>query len=145
MKSYNLTIPNPKNDEETIDLHIIFKDKPKIKVDIVNGAPYIKIDLKLTARILSLNSNTNLTVSNEDAKLYEEACNFFLKQQMENYLYRTSKELKSDIAGFGKYAAHSFLTQDDFDSYNWLENYQNSFFNVNIDTNIKSGYLLMNF
>ena len=145
LQSYNLTIPNPHDNSKTLDLHITFRKKPKIKVDIVNGAPYINIDLELTARILSLDTDDYNSINSEELKLYEEACNYFLKQQMESYLYKTSKEFKSDIVGFGKYATCHFLTLDDWNSYNWLENYKNAYFNISVDTNIKSGYLLMNF
>ena len=43
-----------------------------------------------------------------------------------------------DIDGFGKYAVKYFPTIKDWQDYNWLDNYQNSTFNVNVETTIKS-------
>lgn len=144
LESYNLTIPNPDDTSKTLDLHITLKKQPKINLKIVNGTPYIDIDINLTGRILSVDSNYITTSNIEKIEHYENACSYFLTKQIENYLYRTSKEFNSDIVGFGKYALQRFLTNDDWTAYNWPGNYKNAFFNIHVDTNIKSGYLLMN-
>ena len=39
----------------------------------------------------------------------------------------------------GKYAVKYFPTIKDWQDYNWLDNFQNSTFNVNVETTIKSG------
>ena len=39
-------------------------------------------------------------------------------------------------------AVKNFRTINDWESYNWLENYQNSTFKVNVDISIKTGNLL---
>lgn len=44
---------------------------------------------------------------------------------------------------FGKHVISNFLTLDEWNNYDWLNNYQNSFFNVNVEVNVTSGYLLM--
>ena len=54
-------------------------------------------------------------------------------------LYKTAKEYNCDIDGFGKYAVKYFTTIQDWQAYNWLDNFQNSTFNVNVETTIKSG------
>ena len=56
---------------------------------------------------------------------------------------KTSKEFKSDITGIGKYALRNFTTTSQFEEYNWKDNYKNSFFEVTVDTNVKSGFLIM--
>ena len=65
-----------------------------------------------------------------------------IEKQIYDYLYTTSREYKSDISGFGRYAVKNFRTINDWESYNWLENYQNSTFKVNVDISIKTGNLL---
>ena len=79
----------------------------------------------------------------DSIKKIELYANNYLKEKIYSFLYKTSKDLKSDTVGFGKYAVHHFLTWDNWIDYNWLLNYQNSFFNVDVKTNVKSGYLLM--
>ena len=142
LQSYNLTIPDPFNSTDNIDVHITLRKSPKIKLKIINGSPYIDIDVALTARLLSMNNESGY-LTQDKLKLIEETCNHYLKEQINSYLYKTSKEYQSDIACFGKYAAPKFLTLDDFYKYNWLDNYKNSFFNVKVDTKMKSGFLLM--
>ena len=71
-----------------------------------------------------------------------ETCSNYLDTLFTNYLYKTSKDFKSDINGLGRYALRNFFTTDEFDNYDWHKNYQNAFFNVDIDTTIKSGMLI---
>ena len=47
-----------------------------------------------------------------------------------------------DIDGLGKYSLQNFFTSKQFEQYSWLENYKNAFFDVEIDTSVKSGMLL---
>ena len=62
---------------------------------------------------------------------------------MSMYVYKTSKEFHSDICKFGKYAVSKFLTWDSWQQYDWLNKYQNSFFNINVNSNLSSSYLLL--
>ena len=62
--------------------------------------------------------------------------------EFENYLYKTTTVYQSDINGFGNYASSSFLTTKAFNNYDWLNNYKNSCFEVNVNTIIDSGFIL---
>ena len=62
-------------------------------------------------------------------------------QKVSNYLYKTSKDFGSDICGFGVYALKNYLTIQDWYASNWLDNYRNSTFNVNVHLTVKSGNL----
>ena len=70
------------------------------------------------------------------------SCNSYIESMFLDYLYKTSKNYKSDISGFGNFALKNFLTTQDYENYNWRENYKNSFFHVNVDTSVKSGMLI---
>ena len=67
----------------------------------------------------------------------------YLEENISAYLYKTAKQFNSDIVGFGKYAVGYFKTLDEWQDYNWLYNYRNSFFDVTVNSDIKSTYLLM--
>ena len=71
-----------------------------------------------------------------------ESCNSYLESVISDVLYKTSIDFHSDIMGFGKYALSNFLTTQDFDNYNWLNNYQHAFFDIDIDSSVKSGMLI---
>lgn len=89
-----------------------------------------------------MNDSSNYLNFTNVSKL-EEAVTVYMKSQIESYLYKISKEFNSDIDGFGKYAVRHFATWKAWESYNWLNNFNTSFFDVAVQTNVKSGYILM--
>ena len=111
------------------------------KVEIINNTPYITIDCKLEGKIFSIKGETNYTDDNFLSLISSEASNY-IELQINDFLYTTAKKYKSDINGFGNNALKNFSTINDFEAYNWEENFENSFFKVNCDVCIKSGYLI---
>ena len=65
-----------------------------------------------------------------------------LLKNMNLYLNKVSKELKADVDGFARYAIRKFLTEDDWYSYNWQEQYEKAEFIVNSNVNVTSSLLL---
>ena len=59
-----------------------------------------------------------------------------MEAKISDYLYKTSKDLGSDINGFGQYLMSSYLTIDDWENTHWLDNYKNAFFDVEVNTNV---------
>lgn len=139
LRSCTISIPNISTINSNIDLQIKQRKNTKINVDFINNTPYITLNVYLEGYGLSLDENIDYS-SEEDIKALNLYAEEYMKAQLENYLYKTSKTFNSDIAGFGKYTLSHYLTWDEWLTSNWLENYKNSFFNVNVDVNIKSGY-----
>lgn len=137
-----INIISPFNPNETLDIYISTFKKPNIKVDISNGSPFVQINLYVAARIISFNSYEINLLTEEKLNLIQDRVKRHLENQVYDYLNITAKEFKSDISGLGRYAAKNFRTIDDWNNYNWLENYQNSVFKVNVETSIKTGNLL---
>ena len=137
-----INIISPFNPNETLDIYISTFKKPNIKVDISNGSPFVQINLYVAARIISFNSYEINLLTEEKLNLIQDTVKRHLENQVYDYLNKTAKEFKSDISGLGRYAAKNFITIDDWNNYNWLENYQNSVFKINVDTSIKTGNLL---
>lgn len=136
-----VSVPDPDDSNSYIDLYLTPKGSTQIKVDTSSSSPFIKVKAEFTGRIFSMSNNSQYLDSNILDAL-SETCNQYLKSVFSDYLYKTSKELKSDINGFGKYALKNFFTTQDYDNYNWSTNYQNAFFEVDIDTSIKSSMLI---
>ncbi len=135
------TIPSPFDEDIPLDLYMTLDGNTKNKVDFVNGAPSITTNVQLNARILSANKHSNY-FEDDNLKLIETYAASYLKSELENYLYKTSKDFNSDIALFGRYAVKYFYTWNDWISYDWLDNYRNSFFTVNAEVNVISSYLI---
>lgn len=140
-ESCNITIPNPEDKNTSIDLYVYNKSKPKIKVKIVNGSPLITLDIQLESKILSVDNNSNY-ISEEKLSDISTSASQYIESIISEYLYKTAKEFHTDIDGFGRYALPLFTTTQEFENYNWLDNYQNSFFDVNIKANVQSAFLL---
>ena len=137
-----LNIISPFNTNETLDIYISTFKTPKIKVDIQNSSPFVQINLYVAARIVSFNSYEINLLTEEKLNLIQNTVKSHLESQVYDYLNKTAKELNSDISGLGRYAVKNFKTTNDWNNYNWLENYQNSAFKVNVDISIKTGNLL---
>ena len=137
-----ISVPDPNNDTKYIDIYLTPAKNCKKSVDIINGSPYIKVNYQFTGRIYSMTESSDY-LSSENLNDISESCNKYLKSTFTNYFYKTSKDLNSDINGFGEYSLNNFFTLGESNTYNWQENYKNSFFDVTVNTNVKSGFLLM--
>lgn len=142
LKYCNITIPNPLNVSDTIDLRLSTNSPVKKKINIVNENPFIELEFDISCQLISMSENVNY-FSEENLRKIQDAVNVYMKQNMTDYLYKTSKEFKADIVGFGRTAIRQFLTWDNWKEYKWLEKYKNSFFDVNINSELKSGQLLI--
>lgn len=141
IESCTITIPSPDEKSKSIDLFVYNKSKSKTKISIVNGTPFIKLDINLEAKISSIHDLSD-KISENKLKEIADSANSYLESIMKQYLYKTSKEFKCDVNCFGRYALSKFTTTKKFNDYKWLENYKNSFFDVNVNTNIQSSFLL---
>lgn len=137
----HVTIPDPFQNNQYLDVLLSPKRKTKTKVTIVNGSPFIQADIALEAKLLSINSTEDYS-SEEITQIIEEYASQYFQQNTLEYLYTTSKIYQSDIAGFGSKAASHFLFWDDWLEYDWLTRYQDSFFQVNVDFQVHSSSFL---
>lgn len=141
INSFIISVPSPEDNTSKIDLLVTPKGSTKIKVDIVNDSPYIKIDGAFNAKVYSMDENASYL--NPDVLVsLSNTCNRYLEDVLLSYLYKTSVEFKSDISGIGKYALSNFSTNTEFKNYNWVDNYVNSTFKVTVNTTVDSGFLL---
>lgn len=133
-----ISVPSPFESNSEIDLSIRKSKNSKIKVDIINGSPYISVDLFLEAHGITLNDSIDYT-SLSDVEMLQKSAEQYIKLQVTNFLYKTAKELNSDISGFGRYALSKYSTWKEWENSNWTDNYKNSFFIVNVNVSIISG------
>lgn len=141
INGFLITIPDPEEEESYIDIYLYPNTSTNSQVELVNGTPYITVSTKLKGRIYSMKRDSKYLDSAVLDKISEQV-NTYLESAISAYLYRTAKELKSDINGFGKKALMLFTTTQEFNDYDWLNAYENSFFTVKVDTNVQSGFLL---
>lgn len=140
LKNATISIPNPFDSTSTLSVYISSNKSPKISVELINGAPYIECTTYIEGDILTIDENVNYS-NEENLKLVEKYANSFLEQNISSYLYKTSKEFKSDIANFGKYTIKNYATWNNWLESDWLYNYQNAFFSIKVNSNIQNSQL----
>ena len=141
MDSFLVSIQNPENSNSKIDIYLTPNSTHNISVDIVNGSPYIKLKFDFSGKIYSMTKGSEY-LNPDVLDSISTTCNKYLEEQFTNYLYKTATTFNSDINSFGMYSLSIFITSTEFDNYNWLVNYQNSTFDIDINTVMDSGFLL---
>lgn len=141
LSSTTISVPNPNDSTKSIDLYLYRNKKNKTKLEFINGSPYVNIDCKLNARILSVDENKGYT-SDKTIEAISNSASRYLEKNISSYLYKLSKTYNSDIVGIGNTAIKQFITNKQWDNFNWKNNFQNCFFNVKASVVVKSGYLL---
>lgn len=135
-----ITINSPFEGNEKIDLELTLYKDTDLNIDVINGTPYIAIDVYPEAFISSSGRNFDFTNS-DNIKLVENETNAYLTEIIKNYLYDITKKYNSDIIGFGCLYKSKFLTEEDFNKIEWKKIFQDSFFEVNVNSKINSSNL----
>lgn len=141
LDQFLVSVPDPANNNHYIDIYLTPLSNADIKVNTNSGSPYIKVNCRFSGRIYSMSENSKY-LSPEALDAISNSCSSYLESIFKDYLYRTSKDLQSDISGFGKYALKNFFTTKESTNYDWRNSYKDAFFDVKIDTSIKSGMLI---
>lgn len=135
-----ITISNPIYPNKSIDIYLNKIKNSDNSVKFINGTPYINVKVFLEGYIISSDDGSDYSTS-ESLEIINSSTNNYLKSQISSFLYKTSKELKSDIVGYGKYAMKDYITTQEWENSDWLSNYQNAFFDVDVSISLKSGEL----
>ena len=136
-----ISIPSPFDNDKIVDIHISKFNKTKTNVDISNSIPYVNTNIFLDCTIMSNSSDFDSNSSYELNKL-EFAISEYIKSSVLQFYNKISKEYKTDICGFGKHAVHYFLTENDWNDYNWNSKISDANFDVNINVNINTSYFI---
>lgn len=139
--NFSVLIPNPFDETKKIDVSVSSLEPAYTKIDISNDTPIITVNLNLTAKALT--GHTNLNYSDKNTlNAVNESLKTYFTAKLKDYLYKTSREYKCDLNGFFRVIKHKFLTVPDYENYNWKEKYQNAEFNIEIDSNVISSFLV---
>lgn len=141
--NFVVSIDNPFDETNKIDLSVSRLSTSSFSVDTSSENPVITITLNLTAKALTSSNSLNF-YDTEILNKLNEKLKEYMSFQMENYLYKTSKDYKCDINNFYRVAKKKFITSSDFKNYNWKEKYQNSEFKLDINSSIISSLLIQN-
>lgn len=140
LESATITLDNPFDEGRFVDLDIELYKKTEVAINIINGTPYIQLDVYPKGVIRSSGSIFNY-INNDNITKLEESTNKYLKNVITDYLYSITKEYNTDVIGFKGIAQAKYLTEDEFNKIHWNDVFQDSFFNVNVKSEINSSNL----
>lgn len=138
--SFIISIPMENYPDNLLDLNVSPVRNTSIKVNTTSNAPEISVSVYCEAKILTVGENSDYSNSEVLKKLSANG-EKYLKENIENYLTKTSKELDADIANFSQHAISKFITLNQWDNYDWASKYKNANFNVKVDFNVTSSLL----
>lgn len=138
--SFILSIPIEGYPDNLLDLNISSIRGTTIKVDTSSDSPNISVSVYCEAKILTVDTEINYLDSKVFKNISQKA-EEYLKQNIETYLNKTSQILKADIDGFSNHAIHRYLTQEDWNNYDWISKYPNSNFTVKVKLDVNSSLL----
>ena len=140
LKSCVFTIPHFEQANEYIDLDVRLYKSTQIDAEILNGTPFFSINIFPKASILNSGKGYDFS-DNKSIKQIEEVANRYIKSITKQYLYKISKDYNSDIVGFSGIYAKKVATQEELLKANFSKVFEDSFFNVNVETEIYSSNL----
>lgn len=141
LKNTNYSVPDFNKSDRVISVSLSQQSAPKIKVNLNENSPKIQCKIKLHAHLVSSGSDINFYKEENKKRLVNELNNS-IKKDISSYLDKTIKEYKSDIIGFGRMAKMNFLTWEEFKKYDWLTNYKNSTYEIEVETDLNIAQII---
>lgn len=131
---------NKNSPEHPTTLRLEQERKPIYHIDLSGDKPKISLDISLEGELLSVSPSHYLETELEQ---YEDELAAYTKQAVEKFLEKTSRELASDVVGFGSHAKMHFQTQQEFEEYNWMEKYKDAEFAVDVKFELRGTGLII--
>lgn len=135
-----IEVYNPQEPSIPLSVNLTHSEDTEIKVKFQNEIPKVTCNININAKILSGSKNYDYSTE-ESLRVIEAEIEKFLNQNIQNFLYKTSREYNSDIVGFEGFFRKNFLTQDELSKYDWNELYPKTEFDIKSQTYLKSGFL----
>lgn len=135
-----ITIENPFEENEMLDLDVSLYKNTDINIDLINGTPFISLTVYPEGTIRSSGSIFNY-IDENNIKKVEVATSTYLEKILKDYLYTITKKYNSDIVGFKGIYQSTFLTKEEFDKIHWDEIFKDSYFSIDLKTKINSSNL----
>ena len=136
LNSSVITIPSPFNEGESLSIYITLAKNTDKNLEFINNTPFITCKVYINANILSIDKYSDFS-SQENLEIIKDYLNTYLEQNILSCLYKTSKEFKSDIFDFGTLALKKYYVWQDFEISDWLNNYENSFFKIEMNSTVQ--------
>ena len=130
-----LTIADPIDKNSNIVVSILPTGKSKTTCEIKNGNPVFHININLNCTIEYIQSNVDYS-NNQNYDILTEHVQKICLEDMQKFITKVQKEYNADILHLGDKLKYHFLTDEDWNKFNWTEKYHTAEINLNVDLNI---------
>lgn len=127
LEQATISIPNPKNSEELMDIELRQVKCPSIDCNLINNYPFIKINLNIEYSILSASLGDS-----KDA-IITNAINQYVQEMILEFLYESYHQYELDLCNFRNHFYKKYFTLDEFNKIHWNEIFPNSYFDINVN------------
>lgn len=137
-----MTISDPQDSKYNVLSIVRTQPETSYKIKIEDGIPKISILLYLKGNIVGAQGKYNY-LDEAHAVLLENAYREDISDKLKAFLAIIAYQDKTDIVGFGAYAKRNFLTQKQWESFDWNNAFAKAQFHVEVKFRIdKSGNML---
>ena len=101
-----------------------------------------KFEIKIPEDILEFMKENIEYEKTSTLDKFSTATEDYLKEELNNYFNKISKELNTDIDCFSNKALSHFNTKNEWENYNWKEKFPTANFHLNVKANVVSGQMI---
>lgn len=136
----NWTIPDPQSEGHFI-LMDIQQSRPRDCRVTAGEFPEIYLKLNLEGDFLAIQSG--LPYEGEMLEQFETYLESFIKEEILAFLNKLSRDCKTDICGFGRFAKNNFLTWNEWADYQWKSKFKDAIFKVEVNFKARRSGLIL--
>ena len=134
------TVPDVYDCNNVVVMNVVQRKRPRTTVEMKDGKPFITVQLDLEGDFTSIQG---MQEYEKYPEIIENRTKEIIKQNVMSVLERTTDEFDADICGFGRYMKKHFLTLDEWKEFDWISQYKNCEFNVEVEYSIRRTGLLI--
>lgn len=128
-----MSIPVPFDEKYRLSIQLNKRENTEVEMSLTNGIPTIDISLSLFANVLTNHSMTNYHKHPEHVKKLEAHITHSLKNNMTDFIKRTQEEFKANPFGWSLTARRQFLTNKEFEEFDWMKQYPDMDINLHLE------------
>lgn len=128
------TLSNPDDPQKMITCYVTQNEPVKINAEC-KDKPTVDIEINLEGDFSEVGYNDEYIKYPQKFEVYFETK---MKEAIESFLYKITKDFNCDICAFSDSAKSNFLTIDEWENYNWREKFKDCEYNVNVNLTMRT-------
>lgn len=131
------TIPDPLSEKERIVCRVSVDNQFKIKMNLNKENPSMDIFFPLKLEILSIPSQINYSTNYKNQEMLEKHIEKYYHTHIMNLINKLKSEYKGEAFNWSLEAQKYFLTQKQYEEFDWMKTYPNMNINLKVEVNIE--------